>query len=105
LREDDFAELAVNFGEKAASLAKLFGSIQRPKTLETPKSLDDNEATILLRDDNGTLTIPRYAFDELRIMEAANLYDQKSLKSEKFPTLCNLWGASNDKDDKNDEFD
>jgi hypothetical protein len=105
LREDDFAELAEKFGEKAASLAKLFGSIQRPKTLENPESLNDTEAIVLLRDDAGTLTIPRYAFDELRIMEAANLYDQKSLKNEKFPTLCKLWGASNDKDDKNDEFD
>jgi hypothetical protein len=105
LREDDFAELSEKFGEKAASLAKLFGSIQRPKTLETPESLTDDEASILLRDDGGSITIPRYAFDELRIMEAANLYDQRSLKTKKFPILCELWGSSNDKDDKNDEFD
>lgn len=104
LREDDYSELAEKFGEKAASLAKLFGIIQRPKTLENPEDLTETEATVLLRDDNGTMTIPRFAFDELRIMEAANLYDQKSLKTQKYPILTKIWGASNDKDDKDDEF-
>lgn len=104
LREDDFAELSAEFGDKAASLAKLFSSINRPKTLETPESVTETEAVVKLRDDT-TMTIPRYAFDELRVMEAANLFDQKSLKAEKYPVLCQIWGTSNLPNDKNDEFE
>lgn len=104
LREDDYTELSEKFGDKAASLARLFGTIARPRTLESPESLTDSEATVLLR-DNTTMTIPRYAFDELRIMEAANLFDQKSLKEDKYPVLCGIWGKSNTSKDSDDEFE
>jgi len=104
LREDDFAELSQEFSDKAASLAKLFSTIQRPKTLENPEMLSDAEAVVKLRDET-TMTIPRYAFDELRVMEAANLYDQKSLKEDKYPILCGIWGTSNKKNDVEDEFE
>jgi len=104
LREDDFAELSQEFGDKAASLAKLFSTIHRPKTLENPEMLSDAEAVVKLRDET-TMTIPRYAFDELRVMEAANLYDQKSLKEDKYPILCGIWGTSNKKNDVEDEFE
>tara|TARA_R110000868_G_scaffold12850_3_gene60770 strand:+ start:6983 stop:8095 length:1113 start_codon:yes stop_codon:yes gene_type:complete len=103
LREDDFAELSVEFGDKAASLARLFSTISRPKTLEDPESLNELEAVVKTRDDT-TITIPRYAFDELRIMEAANLFDQKSLNIKKYPNLCELSGMHNIKKDKNTEF-
>jgi hypothetical protein len=103
LREDDFDELSAEFGDKAASLARLFSAISRPKTLENPESLNELEAVIKTRDDT-IMTIPRYAFDELRIMEAANLFDQKSLNIEKYPNLCELSGMHNIKKDKDTEF-
>jgi Rps23 Pro-64 3,4-dihydroxylase Tpa1-like proline 4-hydroxylase len=105
LREDDYAELAEKFSERAATLARLFSSIQRPKTLELPEHLTESEATVELRDGNGVMTIPRFVFDELRLMEAANLYDQKSLKAKKYPTLVEIWNDSNSEEDKEDEFD
>jgi len=42
-----------------------FGTLSRPKTLENPESLTDTEAAVKLRDDT-VMTIPRYAFDELK---------------------------------------
>jgi 2OG-Fe(II) oxygenase superfamily len=78
------------FGEKAESLALMFGMIERPKTLETPEDIDDTRAMVLMRSGEAH-PISLEMLKNLRIMECANLIDQKGLKPEKHKNLIDLW--------------
>jgi hypothetical protein len=79
-----------NFGERAESLALMFGMIERPKTLEEPEEIGENHAMVLMR--NGDIhPISLTMLNDLRIMECANLIDQKGLKPEKHVNLIGIW--------------
>lgn len=76
------------FGEGAEQLAYLFSVLDRPRTLESPLELDQDNA-VLEKRDKLTLTLPRQVFENLRKIECANLYDQNSLA--KHQSLRNFW--------------
>jgi SM-20-related protein len=68
------------FGEEAERLAWLFSAIDRPKTLEAPLELTEETAVVATRDQQR-LELPRKTFDDLRMIECANLTDQNALGS------------------------
>lgn len=79
-----------NFGEKAESLALMFGMIERPKTLETPEEIAEDHVMVLMR--NGDIhPISKSMFRDLRVMECANLIDQKGLKPDRHQNLISVW--------------
>lgn len=59
------------FGPEVDRLARLFGSIDRPKVLENPSGTLSNEDLF-----------------HLRCIECVNLIDQRDLKPDRFPNLC-----------------
>ena len=79
------------FTSRAIALAIMFSSIDRPSTLETPIQIDENK-TILRTRSMELLEVPRDAFDALRYIEAANLYDQNYLNE--YPNLQHFWEKS-----------
>jgi hypothetical protein len=76
------------FGEAAESFAHLFAALDRPRTLAEPVSLDDRVAVVELR-DGSTTELPRQTFEDLRLIECANLADQHTLADH--PGLQALW--------------
>jgi len=76
------------FGENAEQLAYLFSALDRPKTLESPLELTCDVAVVALRDQQK-LELSRKAFDDLRMIECANLIDQNALAKQ--PALIQAW--------------
>ena len=76
------------FGHDAEHMAYLFSILDRPKTLETPLSLDSDHAMVR-RNDKQQLRLQRQIFDDLRKIECANLQDQNSLDG--YSALSELW--------------
>jgi SM-20-related protein len=79
------------FGERAEELAFLFSTIKRPTTLESPLRLDADSSVVELV-DGLTLELPRSTFDDLRIIECANLSDQRQLA--RHQVLRQLWEST-----------
>lgn len=78
LGDEERAKVALEFGQAAEQLAHLFSILDRPRTLEDPRDCTNEGVTLALSDGN-TLTVTEQIFDELRLIECANLIDQKSL--------------------------
>jgi SM-20-related protein len=83
------ADVACKFGKEAEELAYLFHLIERPKTLEEVK-IGEGDCFLEYRFNkfgwhNAAVT------NALRLIECANLADQKSL--EKWPNLHKLWNG------------
>jgi hypothetical protein len=83
------ADVARKFGREAEELAYLFHLLERPKTLEEVK-MGEGDCFLEYRFNkfgwhNATVT------NALRLIECANLADQKSL--EKWPNLHKLWSG------------
>lgn len=78
------------FGADAERLADLFSALDRPTTLESPLELTPDAAVVALRDQQK-LPLPRKAFDDLRMIECANLIDQNALRGH--PALNEEWIA------------
>lgn len=74
------------FGEKAFELAALFSIIDRPSTLETPEGFEDGKYHIKMNNGN-TVAMDEETFNELRLIEGANLTDQETLDKEKYPNI------------------
>ena len=75
LRESDREKLARFLGAKAERLAWLFGHLDRPRCLE-----------------DGTAMVGPEDLRDLRLIEAANLIEQKGTKRlEKFPNIRAVW--------------
>ena len=87
----DRAKVVDEFGARAEELASLFATLERPKTLESPSGLTDQEAVVELR-GGQTMTLPRTRFDELRKIECANLADQNELSRHRI--LSAIWRAT-----------
>jgi hypothetical protein len=77
------------FGDKAYTLAKLFSKIDRPKELENPEITDDG-MIVSLTDGNRVL-LPTDTYEDLCLIECANLEDQRGLKTDKYPRLTEFW--------------
>lgn len=90
----DTQRLIDNFGVRAVELAKLFSNIHRPKYLENPKSINDNEVVVELNDGND-LTIDIKTYHELCAIECANLIDQDSFKNK--INLQSFWSQNVEK--------
>jgi hypothetical protein len=84
----DKSKIIDEFGERAEELAHLFSILERPKTLEAPLELNSQAAVVELR-DGQKLSLRREIFDDLRMMECANLADQRSLA--KYKALSGAW--------------
>jgi hypothetical protein len=84
----DRATVAEEFGVRAEELASLFGMLERPQTLESPRELTDQAAVVELR-GGQTMSLQREMFDDLRKIECANLTDQNELS--KHGTLSAIW--------------
>jgi hypothetical protein len=96
LSAEDRDRVAAAFGGRASALAELFCRLERPKTLESPLRLTDEAALVELRTQDS-MTIDRATFDDLRLIECANLTDQNELN--KFKTLRSFWHQSRDQTD------
>jgi hypothetical protein len=81
-------KLIDNFSPRAVELAGLFSNINRPKYLETPKSISDDAVVVVLNDESE-LTIDRSTYEALCAIECANLIDQDSFKNK--PNLHTFW--------------
>lgn len=93
--DEDRPVLTEHFGERSVFLAKLFSITNRPTTLENASPVDDKYVKILL--NNGTEgVIDVTTFQELQMIECANLFDQRSLTIEKYPNLYRLWHGDQD---------
>jgi hypothetical protein len=90
LTPHDRATVAEEFGERAEQLASLFGMLERPQTLDSPRELTDQAAVVELR-GGQTISLQRELFDDLRKIECANLADQSELP--KHGTLSAIWLA------------
>lgn len=90
IKPDDINALGEYFSDRAAALAIMFHSIDRPSTLETPLQLDESSALIRTR-SNELMMVPLDAFDALRAIECANLLDQDSLDKDRYPNLHQFW--------------
>ncbi len=91
LAADARPAVAAAFGARADELAHLFSILNRPATLDAPAALTDEEAKATTR-DGQSLALTRRTFDDLRMIEAANLLDQNGLA--KFPALAAAWSAA-----------
>ena len=83
-------EIVRAFGARAEELARLFSMINRPKSLELPLHLDDDAAVVELV-DGRRLELSRSDFDDLRMIECANLVDEGSLARHR--NLTAIWGT------------
>jgi hypothetical protein len=90
MTESSKSDIVANFGEKAEHLAYLFSMIDRPTTLESPSKLTPDIAVVEQRDKQA-ITLSRIEFDALRMIECANLEDQKSLG--RFESLSKEWAT------------
>lgn len=85
---DDRATIADEFGEGAERLAYLFSVLDRPETLESPLELD-RDAAVVRQGDARRVELPIKTFGDLRMIECANLLDQKALA--KHQSLSRAW--------------
>jgi SM-20-related protein len=76
------------FGAHAEQLAEFFSRLDRPTTLEAPLHLEQDSAIVRLR-DGQSLKLNRSIFDDLRIIECANLEDQNALR--RYRILNDFW--------------
>jgi SM-20-related protein len=90
LASDYKQKVTDEFGARAEELASIFAKLERPKTLETPLELSAKSAVVELR-TKETMILDRAIFDDLRLMECANLADQTDLS--KYKTLSAIWRA------------
>lgn len=88
LGEPNRKEVSDIFGDRAEQLANLFSIIDRPRTLEEPLEIREDEVYLKLNDGN-IVCVSNETFKELRYIECANLIDQDSLK--KYPALNSFW--------------
>lgn len=88
LGQSDRKEVADVFGGDAELLAGLFSVINRPKTLENPNELKENEVHLDLINDN-IVSVSHEQFNFLRYIECANLLDQDSLDN--YSNLSAMW--------------
>ena len=88
LSQSDRAKVVEEFGARAEELAWLFATLDRPKTLESPKELTEQVAVVALRGGQA-ITLPRTTYDDLRRIECANLEDQDELS--RHGTLSAIW--------------
>ena len=70
----------------------MFSVLERPTTLENPIRINDETVTLKLR-NGDTHDVSLSVFNDLRVMECANLIDQKCLKEEKFKNLIDFWNS------------
>ncbi|HKD44692.1 MAG TPA: 2OG-Fe(II) oxygenase [Candidatus Angelobacter sp.] len=84
---DQRSRIATVFGKEAEMLAWLFGAIDRPKCLQTAVSADAH----MFLDMRHAQKVPvtSKVFEQLCLIEAANLADQDSL--DKWPYLQKRW--------------
>jgi hypothetical protein len=71
-------------------LASSFSFIDRPATLEDPVAKKDTAVVLKVRSGIDVM-VPEEQFEALRLIEAANLYDQDVLDKDKYPSLYDLW--------------
>ena len=86
----DNLKIINNFGHKAFELSKLFSSIDRPKALENPEYIDFEKVIVKLNNE-ANVSLPIETYKELCSIECANLLDQNSLTSTKYPVLKQFW--------------
>ena len=82
LSSEDRRRGADEFGARAEELAALFAKLERPKTLELPLKLTGQAALVELH-TKDTRMVDRATFEDLRLMECANLADQNELNNHK----------------------
>jgi SM-20-related protein len=85
---DARTDIVREFGGRAEELARLFGMVNRPLSLESPLYLDADTAAVQLV-DGRRLDLTRRTFDDLRTIECANLADQGTLA--RYRTLNAVW--------------
>jgi hypothetical protein len=88
LADDAEPEVAAEFGEAPARLARLFSVLDRPAALDEPLSQSDDLVEARGR-DGAAIYLAADDFAALRWMECANLADQGTLGD--FPNLAALW--------------
>jgi SM-20-related protein len=93
----DEPKIVKEFGKEAFLLAKLFSVIKRPQTLETPKSRNDTSVFVEMAETDQLVELPINMYNDLCLIECANLFDQKSLNEERYPTLYSLWNQNLEK--------
>jgi hypothetical protein len=91
--DSDKQKIIDNFGQKAFELSKLFSSIKRPKTLETPTEITEDKFIVELNND-ACVALPVETYFELCAIECANLIDQNSFNQTKYPTLNKFWSQN-----------
>jgi SM-20-related protein len=94
--DNDNLTIIENFGEKAFELAKLFSAINRPKSLETPVSINFDSVIVELNNE-AHVNLPIETYNDLCAIECANLLDQKSLNTDKYPNLQKIWNQNVEK--------
>jgi SM-20-related protein len=93
--DENQPELIETFGERAVFLARLFSVIDRPKALE--QQIEEIEGKFKIPLTNGKqITLNQEIYDQLRMIECANLIDQKMLDKEKYSNLYKLWRGEQD---------
>lgn len=91
-------KLIEEFGVRAATLAKLFSILKRPNTLENTLGVVGDHVRVDL--NNGTEGIVDIkTYNDLRMIECANLIQQKVFPIEKYPNLRKLWSDVNKEQD------
>jgi len=83
-------EIVEAFGPNSEVLASSFSFIDRPATLEDPVAKKDTAVVLKVRSGIDVM-VPEEQFEALRLIEAANLYDQDVLDKDKYPSLYDLW--------------
>jgi len=82
-------ELVVReFGSDVQQLITLFGSLQRPETLDHPLRTEGDSVTLKLN-DGGAVTLSKSQYEALALVECANLLDQGGLA--RYVGLQRLW--------------
>lgn len=89
LPQEEKARLTEVVGEEAADLCELFGTIQRPLTLET--ALRESICEVTKADTGESVAITEKQLHSLIMIECANLFDQGLLDIKRFPRLRKYW--------------
>lgn len=83
-------KVADNFGKEPMNLALIFSNIDRPSALEYSPEPDQKYVNVKL--NNGkTGVITKKRFEQLQLIECANLFDQNFLKKDSNPILYKIW--------------
>jgi hypothetical protein len=91
LQQEEKTRLIEVIGEEAANLAELFGTIQRPLTLET--ALREKVLEVTNSITNTNIPITEKQLNSLLMIESANLYDQGLLDIKRFPRIRKRWDS------------